>query len=191
MLLDGLELKFNYGLSRQFPVSLFVKLAKPESSYKEVCMVKTLYDRIKNIQRDTNCYHVVLYNGLDYLENVEDSIWVFSRLLESMQCSLSVIIQEEAEFSMFSNNLFSASYTYVLSDKLSITKNCWHDVRLLEEDLLICNVDKLKDLKALRDYTSNKNIKARVGFNSSLIPSQDLIESGIIDLVPIPLALIL
>ena len=191
MLLDSIQLKFNYGLSKQFPVSLFVKLATPKSSYKEICTIEAMYTKIKSIQRDTGCYHVVLYNGLEYKENTEDITWVFSRLLENMQCSLSVIIQNNSELSLFGNNLFSANYIYILSNDLSITKSYWQEVNLLEEDLFIFNTDKLKDLRALREYALNKKLKSRLGFNSSLISCSDLIKEKMLDLTPIPLTVVL
>jgi hypothetical protein len=191
LLLESIKLKFNYGLSKQFPVSLFVKLAMPESSYKEIHDISSLYDTIKKTQTDIGCYHVVLYDNLDRLENVEEIIWVFSKLLESMRCSLSVIIQSEAELKLFGNNLFSANYVYILSDRLSITKNYWKDINILEEDLLIFDVNGIKDLKALREYILNKGIKARLGFNVSSISSFEVTDWGIVDLIPVPLNLIL
>jgi len=116
---------------------------------------------------------------------------VFSKLLESMRCSLSVIIQSEAELKLFGNNLFSANYVYILSDRLSITKNYWKDINILEEDLLIFDVNGIKDLKALREYILNKGIKARLGFNVSSVSSFEVTDWGIVDLIPVPLNLIL
>ena len=191
MLLDSIQLKFNYGLSRQFPVSLFVKLAKPKNSYIEIYTIESMYAKIKSIQRDTRCYHIILYNGLDAVENIEEVTWVFSRLLESMHCSLSVIIQNKTELSLFGNNLFSANYVYILSDEFSITKNYWQDINLLEEDFFIFNTDRIRDLKILREYAFNKGLKPRLGFNSSLISCSELIEEKILELNPVPLPLIL
>jgi len=183
----SIEIKFNYGLSRVQPVSIFVRFAYPEEKAIDY-EIETLLTELKTIQDANKCYDVILCgNFSDFLEEI---YWVFSRLIENGRCILTILVSSEIQvMSLNPKELPSAMYAFLLTDMsnaiLKSYIDFWLKLNISENDLIIINEDNFLKLMSIKGLIQRKEIKAPLAFNASKLDAKGLIEGNCLDITPI------
>lgn len=190
MKIHSIETKFNYGLSKTSPVSIFVWFAY-EDQYFEEFSISSLLEKLKETQDNTGCLDIIV--GGNISEYIEDIYWVFSRMISSMRCTLVFFIDSlEQGNSVDIGELPSAMYIFCLDSSVPISAQhshvkMWEKFKLSENDLIIVDTKKAKEIAGWSKWLKSHEIKVSVGFSSSRVEPNALIEYGCIDVIPIPM----
>lgn len=154
-----------------YPVSLFVQVTDEKPDLEEE------YNRIKSF----GCPDIIFHGRV--LENLKDMNWLIPRLASEL---FFVSVFQHLNPSIENiHNLFGVRRFIISIDKaLLIKKYIKYLQSLQEDDTLILNFDIVETLISAQNILRKKEVKCRLMFYPSKIPSEYIINHKLFDLVP-------
>ena len=166
----NLKIDFNYGLG-VFPASIFIEL-KEEAPTRNIVNV---YDEIVGC----GLPDIIFYGDKSRITSNEAQ-WLFARLMAGL-CHVSVVVDLEKSLPKLVVNRL------ILRGDISY-KNARIIVPVLkalsENDLIILNLESIRELLFVRSVLLKCETKARSMFNSDLLDTKVVLDAGIYDILP-------